>query len=347
MGPTIYPTDLPTIEPTFEPTSGSGQIIDNPETTESFGELEPDGDSMHSIWNQYFIIILVAIGCLLCLIFASSIFCVVKRRRRRKMEGYQSPRSTNTTMKATKMHRPVPSDTSMLSIISGRSTMSHGSDRDIMSAISVSPYRTHTLTNSEAPLFAAQSTVGMPLTDLDEHSTGSSRDGYMETRTTVTTQGGDMNSEVEHWNNVELNLLDQDGEEDHEELYSSPVNHHITTTGHFLDDETTDNMIQETTKGGLPPPNRPLPNRPPPNKATPGGFLSPHRINGGDNLNFSLPNDLGASLPKSPVPHGSVEPLMFQRTCSQCGQEVGVDGGKMDENDDNWYCDECWDTFNQ
>ena len=60
---------------------------------------------------------------------------------------------------------------------------------------------------------------------------------------------------------------------------------------------------------------------------------------------------LPESLPLSP-PHSSArssaqssaEPFMMLRECTQCQKETKEENGKVDENDGDWYCNDCW-TF--
>lgn len=52
---------------------------------------------------------------------------------------------------------------------------------------------------------------------------------------------------------------------------------------------------------------------------------------------------LPESLPLSP-PESSAEPFMMLRECTQCHKETEEENGKVDENDGDWYCNDCW-TF--
>ena len=124
--------------------------------------------------------------------------------------------------------------------------------------------------------------------------------------------------------------LVMDGEEDHdEELYATEqlqVGH--TTTGYH---------VHQDTPGALPASFK--------NDNDLGAAL-PASFRNDEDLSAALPNSIPPKSPKMRVtPQGSAEPLMPHKVCTQCEQQMDEDNGRMDENDGDWYCDECWNTF--
>ena len=59
-------------------------------------------------------------------------------------------------------------------------------------------------------------------------------------------------------------------------------------------------------------------------------------------ISATLPESLPLSPPQSSAEQSSAEPFMMLRECTQCQKETDEDNGKMDENDGDWYCNDCW-----